>query len=136
MWVSIFIFCEEAELENRVAGVGFEPTTFGLWAQRAATAPSRDPFIIFYNLTPIPSLDKKQAHISKKTPKRDFGGLLGLSAPDLHTPYSKSKNPKKIKKHFFHPYPTLVSPLPLVYSFIFGCNYLYIKINPPLLDEG
>ena len=25
-----------------VAGVGFEPTTFGLWARRATTAPPRD----------------------------------------------------------------------------------------------
>ena len=27
-----------------VAEVGFEPTAFGLWAQRAATAPLRDDF--------------------------------------------------------------------------------------------
>ncbi len=29
------------EFKKLVAGVGFEPTTFGLWARRAATAPPR-----------------------------------------------------------------------------------------------
>ena len=29
-----------------VAGVGFEPTTFGLWARRASTAPPRDILVL------------------------------------------------------------------------------------------
>ena len=36
IWASIFLWWNNSRHKKRVAGAGFEPTTFGLWARRAS----------------------------------------------------------------------------------------------------